>query len=166
MRSLDGEFFRNFQTHKLTIIFDRKILKLPPKAATWHEIWGVKIWGRLIDKQTSFPTMTKKCANYAGFPLPDPFSVMGARRETTEPRNRIIPRGMDLKTYIKKELSKSVRCKEHLVGQYRMRWRVSKVGRPHALHEGFSMLPFLEKQEFNRRLCRCSEDERGHNEKA
>ena len=52
-----------------------------------------------------------------------------------------------------KESPKSERRKESVAGQCRMRWEVSWDECPLTLQEEFSILPILEREKPNRRLC-------------
>ena len=83
--------------------------------------------------------------------LPDPFRGMGAWWKTSEPQKP----GNSRRTRGRRETEspKSERRKEFVAGQCRMRWDVSWDECPQALQQGFSILPILERQEPNRRLC-------------
>ena len=78
---------------------------------------------------------------------------MGAWQKTIEPQKQGNSPGSGPEVVKSRGSPKSERHKESVAGQCRMRWEVSWDECPHALQEGFSMLPILEKQELNSRLC-------------
>ena len=102
-----------------------------------------------------------KKADLAKLLLPNPFRSMGTCRETWNSKSLATLQGLAGPEIVETEVAKNERRKEPVVGQCRMRWEVSWVGWPQALHEELSI---LERQEFKTGCVRCSEDERGHNE--
>ena len=72
--------------------------------------------------------------------LTDPFLGWEHGGSPWIPSGWATPHGSDQRSYLEMELPKSERRKEYVAGHNRIRWRVSWVDCPRALHEGFSIL--------------------------